>query len=113
MDDLILGFALLAGLAGALFVLGCWLGRPRPVWLTNLVALGTIVGLAAYTLTLWDNVLLAEILPVSNLIVVGNWFPPGLSLLAGLAWSLLPRLEPGSAPPDALLDRPAARSVAG
>src|SRR4051794_5276267 len=112
MDDLILGFALLAGLAGALFVLGCWLGRTRPIWLTNLVALGTIAGLAAYALTLWDNVLLAEILPVSNLIVVGNWFPLGLSLLAGLAWSLIPRLEPGTVLPDPSTDRPAARRAA-
>ena len=98
MNDLILGGALLAGLSGALFVLGCRVGRTRPVWLTNLLGLAAIVGLAAYTVTLRDNVLLARLLPVSCLIVVGNWFPPGMSLLAGLAWSLIPRLEPGDAP---------------
>lgn len=90
MSDLLLGFALLAALSGVFFVLGCRFGRTRPVWMTNLLGRAAVVGLAAYSLTLRDNILLARLLPVSNLIVVGNWFPLGMSFLGGLAWSAIP-----------------------
>jgi hypothetical protein len=108
MNDLILGLWLLAGLSVALFFLGSWLGRTLPVRLAIASGIATCVALGAYTARLGDDVLLARLLPVSNLIVVGNWIPPLLSLLGGLAWSLLPRQDP-EPPHDRPLDPPGER----
>lgn len=114
MGDLVLGFGLIAGLAVVLFCLGCRLGRTSPVPVAKGIGLATVAGLAAYIALLWDNVLLATILPVSNLIVVGNWIPLLCSFLAGVAWSLILRLEvrpPAEpAPPGEPVDRRGIRS---
>jgi hypothetical protein len=95
MGDLYLGFALLAGGAGVLFGLGARLGRTLPEGGVKGLAVATLAALAGYVVFLADNVVLAGVLPVSALIVVGNWIPLGLSLLAGLAWALIPRQAAG------------------
>ena len=99
MNDLILGIVLLAGLSVLLFLLGRRLGRTLPVRLVKATGVTTLVALAAYVVLLSDSVLLATALPVSNLIVVGNWTLLLLSLLAGLAWSLIPR-QTGATTPE-------------
>lgn len=38
-----------------------------------------------------DNLVLARLLPFSNLVVLGNWLPPAASFLAGLAWGRIPK----------------------
>jgi hypothetical protein len=52
--------------------------------------LATLLATALYAAFLRDNVLLARCLPFSNLIVLGNWFPVGAAILAGLAWRHTP-----------------------
>ena len=104
MGDLVLGFGLIAGLAVVLFCLGTGLGRTSGVPVARGTGLATVAGLAAYIALLSDNVLLATILPVSNLIVMGDWIPLLCSFFAGLAWSLIPRLEVGSPAEPALPD---------
>jgi Peptidase C39 family len=93
VSDLILGLILLALLSGMLFLLGCRLGRTLPLWLAKTLGLAVSAALGAYIRYLSDHVLLAILLPVSNLIVVGNWIPLLLSFLGGLAWSLIPRQD--------------------
>lgn len=91
MVDLVWGFALLAGLAAALFGLASFLGRVGPLPLAQGSGIVAAACLGAYTALLSDSLRLAAILPVSNLIVVGNWTPLLTSFLAGLAWSLIAR----------------------
>jgi len=93
MNDLILGCGLLAGLAATLFCLGRWIGLTRTVPQAYFLAVVTLLGLGGYLFWLRDNILLARLLPFSNLIVIGNWLPLWMSLLAGIVWSLLPRLD--------------------
>ncbi len=50
----------------------------------------TILLIIGYVAFLWDNILLARLLPVSNLIVLANWFLPLLGFLGGLVWNGLP-----------------------
>jgi hypothetical protein len=45
-----------------------------------------LLAMGLYAIFLRDSVFLAWCLPYSNLIVVGNWFPIGMAVLAGLAW---------------------------
>jgi hypothetical protein len=105
--DLAWGFGLLSGLALSLFCLGSHLGRVCAVPIAKGIGLAAVAGLASYITLLADNVRLAAILPVSNLIVVGNWIPLLTSFLAGLAWSLLPRQEGGEPAPPATPGEPA------
>lgn len=91
MGDLIAGLVLLALLSVGLFVLGAKLGRSISVRWVKVLGFMASAALLAYVAFLEDNVLLVKILPVSNLVVVGNWIPLLVSFLAGLAWSLIPR----------------------
>lgn len=98
MNDLILGIGILALLSSLLFLAGRHLGRRLSVRWAKGVGVAAVGALAAYHGLLADDILLARLLPVSNLIVVGNWTPLPLGLLAGLAWSLIPRLAVGADP---------------
>jgi hypothetical protein len=91
MGDLVLGFFLLGELSVARLLLGCRLGRVVSVWHSKLLGLAAIIVLALYVTLLSDSLLLATLLPISNLIVVGNWVAHVLGFLGGLAWSLIPR----------------------
>src|SRR5437763_3622205 len=91
MSDIVWGLALLTGFTAAFYALGGKLGRTLSVRLARSLAIATTLVIAAYIAFLYDDVLLAKLLPVSNLIVVGNWIPPLTGFLAGLAWSLIPR----------------------
>ena len=107
MGDLIAGVAVLAALSLVLFCLGARLGRTLAVRWVKVLGVAVAATLLGYVALLEDNVLLVRVLPVSNLIVVGNWVPLLLSLLAGLAWSLLPRQasRPAPAAPTASAER--------
>jgi hypothetical protein len=91
MRDIVSGLTLLAGLTAASYALGWKLGRALPVRLVRALGLAATAGVVAYIAFLSDDILMARLLPFSNLIVVGNWIPPLTGFLAGLAWSLIPR----------------------
>lgn len=90
MEDLLIGVSIILMLALALFLLGLIVGRAAPRWVSTGLALLAILGMIVYIRELWDNVLLARLLPYSNLIVLGNWFPLVAGLLGGLAWRRIP-----------------------
>lgn len=92
MIDIYLGFAILAVLSLFLFLLGLSVGRKFPVWGVYIAAITMVLLIACYIRWLWDNVLLAQFLPFSNLIVLGNWFPVLLSLFGGIVCGMIPRL---------------------
>jgi len=58
-------------------------GNRLSVWLTA----GTLLAVVGYTLFLWDNILMARLLPFSNVIILANWYPLFLGILAGVVWN--------------------------
>jgi hypothetical protein len=90
MGDLYFGFAIVAILAIAVFVLGRRLAMVTPRRTCDLLALATFLALFGYIVLVWDQVILSRLLPFSNLIVLGNWFPVIAAFMAGLVWERIP-----------------------
>jgi hypothetical protein len=86
MSDLLIGYVILAVAAAGLFVLTCWLARNWSRWARNWAAVGLVALLFVYIRTLWYDARLADLLPYSNLIVLGNWLPLFAAVLMGLVW---------------------------
>jgi len=95
MSDLTIGLVIMTLLCVVLFRLGLRAGRFCSQRGTHFLAVTTVVLVLAYNATLWESPLLAKLLPFSNLIVVGNWFPLGAALLSGVIFELLPRPRRG------------------
>lgn len=90
--DLILGLCLICAAAAAVFVGVArvpWNVRKRQAFSVGLLAFFGLVWFANWGR---DAPWLATLLPFSNLVVVGNWLPLGLAVLAGIAW----RTSPGT-----------------
>jgi len=92
MTDISFGIFILAVLSLFLFMAGWKIARRLPVWGVYATAIANLLMIGCYIRWLWDNVLLAQFLPFSNLIVVGNWFPLLLSSFGGIVCGLIPRL---------------------
>ncbi len=90
MTDLYLGIALMLTLGVACFIATRRLANFGPRWVYDVAALLTVAILCGYIWWIWDDVRVARWLPVSNLIIVGNWFLPLLGVLAGLVWKRFP-----------------------
>ena len=90
MSDLYIGLVVMVVMSVGLFVLAAWLTKSASRLRSNLLAIFSLSCLAFYICFLWDNVLLSRFLPVSDLIVVGNWFPLLCGFLAGIAWRAAP-----------------------
>ncbi len=90
MSDLYWGFGILAVWSAAMFALARRLTRRRVGRRLEILAATTILAIGGYVIFLWDHILLARLLPFSNLIVLANWFPPLLGFLGGLAWNGIP-----------------------
>lgn len=86
MFDLYVGVAIMLTVSAGLFLIGRRIAILGPRWVTNVLAIVTIAGVGAYVYYLRDNMMMAVMLPYSNLIVLGNWFPVGVGFLGGLAW---------------------------
>ncbi|MGE3315602.1 MAG: cysteine peptidase family C39 domain-containing protein [Planctomycetaceae bacterium] len=87
MADIYAGIALLSVVTGAMFFLARFAASRLSRYGTEFLGGCMLALMVAYGAELWDDVTLARILPYSNLIVIGNWFPPAFGFLAGLAWS--------------------------
>jgi len=87
MTDLYLGLTAMAGVTVA--VLAVTVYCTRPLTRRAATAAGGVVGLllAAYLVFAWNTTLLANVLPVTSLVIVGNWFPPVAAFLAGITWT--------------------------
>lgn len=85
MGDLYLGLLLLAVLSAALFGVGRAIARRVSTRVVNRLSVLTVVALLVYIACLWDQTVLARLMPFSNLIVLGNWFPFEAAFLGGLA----------------------------
>lgn len=86
MSDLALGYVIIAALAAGLFLLTFTASRRLSPAAGSLATAIVVALLFVYIRTLWSDVRLVRWLPVTNLIVVGNWLPLFAAALAGLVW---------------------------
>ena len=90
MADLFIGILIIAIVSAALLALGLWLGRRLPPRDVGLLIMFGVLILLAFEKFAWDKLWLARMLPFSNVVILGNWFPPLAAFLGGLAWQRLP-----------------------
>ena len=90
MNDLRLAAAIMAAVTLGAFALGLRLGRRVPARAGAAVALAVCAFVVAFVFLLADHLVLARLLPFSAVIILGDWLPPAVALLAGLAWRRLP-----------------------
>ncbi|MFW6161911.1 MAG: hypothetical protein ACODAJ_04030 [Planctomycetota bacterium] len=90
MTDVYVGLGVMAVLAAGLFVLGQWLGKKLSRRWAVVVGLVPAAAIAAHLVVLLDNPRWAWVLPVPNLVVVGDISPLAVAFLAGLAWRHIP-----------------------
>lgn len=90
MVDLYIGLAIIGTLSIGSFRVTRLIFESRPRWVSDLAALVLLGCMFCYSRFLWDDVRLACLLPFSNLVVVGNWFPVAAGILGGLAWTRIP-----------------------
>ena len=90
MTDIYLGLAIITAVATVLFFVAWRLCKAVPQRVADAVSVSTVLATIFYAFFLWDNIALARLLPFSNLIVLGNWFPLAAGFLAGSAWNRVP-----------------------
>ena len=85
LQDLYLGLALMTLVSVGTFGLGTRLARGHH-WIGNGLAIATVLLTILYVRFFWDDIRLARLVPVSNLIIVGNGLPLMSTFLAGIVW---------------------------
>ena len=90
MTDLYVGVFIIAVLSVFVFAVMFRVSSRCSRTLSDLLAILTVAVIFAYIRYIWYHSRLATILPFSNLVVLGNWFPLVASALAGLAWHRVP-----------------------
>jgi hypothetical protein len=90
MLDIYLGLAITGGLSVVAFGFASVLSRQASIRLCNLLAITLVLCLVLFIRDLWSSQAMAQWLPFSNLIVVGNWMAPTVAMLGGLAWRRVP-----------------------
>lgn len=85
MTDIITGSCIMLAVCSLLFVVGLKSTQHRSKRLGNLFAVLVVLLTFAYIMFLWDHAVLTKLIPYSNVIVLGNWFPIGAAILSGIA----------------------------
>ncbi len=84
VSDLLAGALLILAVSAGLFGLGFRVGRRRSKRLALAAAAATVGFLLWFALVVHGTLRVAQILPLSNAIMLGNWIPPGAGFLAGI-----------------------------
>jgi hypothetical protein len=88
--DIYWGLLLVVAFAAMSWSIGAVIGRRASKRMGTATIIGVLVASGIYAVYLRDSILLAKILPFSNLIVIGNWLPLAAAFIAGLAWRMIP-----------------------
>jgi hypothetical protein len=88
-SDLLICFAAIAIVSAGLFGLGLRIGFRGEKWGSAAVAAVATLGLVVYAVWLNDNPILTHILPLADVLLLGNPQLPAAALLGGIAWSSL------------------------
>lgn len=86
MYDLWIAYGILAIAAAAVFILSFSIARRQSRLRAQFIAGVVVLALFAYIRWVWYSPTLADWLPWSNLVVLGNWLPLFAAALAGLVW---------------------------
>ena len=81
--DLTYGIGVMTALTAVLFLVGVVVGERSTRWTSVLILTFSVVLCVLYLFYLWDDILLANLLPFSSLIIVGNWLPLFSGFIAG------------------------------
>lgn len=90
MADIYLGIGIMVVLSVSCFLLAAWMVRSAPSLICDALGILTLALMFFYMKHIWYHIGLTRILPFSNLIIVGNWFPLAAGFMAGLAWRRVP-----------------------
>src|SRR5437016_4951462 len=91
MSDLYLGILILLLASALLFIGGLWVGKRLRLRAAGLLFMLTLLALLAYEKYAADQLGMAKVLPISNLVVIGNLYPPLVALAASFALAILPK----------------------
>jgi hypothetical protein len=86
MSDLILGAVLLYLISVAVFAAGVWVSASSSGLARTLSTGAAVLATVSFIVFLYGRLVMARILPLSNVIIVGNWIPLGVAWLAGVIW---------------------------
>lgn len=86
MSDLILGAVVVYLISIAVFAASVWLSKRISNLGRTLSAGVAILLTVCFILFLYARLVMAQILPLSGVIIVGNWIPVGVAWLAGVIW---------------------------
>lgn len=95
MHDIRLAIGLIAFVSLGLFLLTLRLLRGRPIWVHDVVAVACVVLVAVYVKTVWGQLWIVQWIPLPSVLVLSNWFPPLLAVLAAATWLRLDPLHLG------------------
>lgn len=87
MSDLFTSLILISTVSCAAFTATVRFCRRRSESAAQFMALLAIASGMAYFILVWNQPVLAKVVPFSGLIVLGNWFPVFAAVLAGTVWS--------------------------
>lgn len=95
MHDIRLAIGLIAFLSLGFFLLTLRLLRGRAIWVHDVVAVVTVALVAVYVKTVWGQLWIVQWIPLPSVLVLSNWFPPLLAILAAATWLRLDPLHLG------------------
>ena len=90
MADIFWGLIVISSLGVGMFILTLVATRKLPRYVDDGFALLVVAAIFTYIRFVWYNTRLVTLLPFSNLIILGNWFPVAAGILGGLAWRRMP-----------------------
>lgn len=93
MTDIYSGALVMLSICSLLWIVGLKATQHRSKRLGNLVASLVVLLIVAYIVFLWDNAVLTSLIPYSNVIVLGNFFPIGAAVLSGIACGRLTKFR--------------------
>ena len=84
MRDLVVAAAMLLVTSGAMLGLGLRIGRCRSSRITSCASAVLVMLLIGFAMTLHGTLRMAQLVPFSSAIVLGNWITLGGAMLAGI-----------------------------
>lgn len=90
MGDLYAALGIIVLVSIGVFLLVLWGTQKGPRRMCDVLALVAICGLIYYTFYVWDEPIIARLVPVSSLIVLGNWYPIFAGFISATVWNRVP-----------------------
>ena len=85
MADIYSGAMIMLSICSLLWIVGLKATQHRSGRLGLMVASLVVLIIVAYIVFFWDNAILTSLIPYSNVILLGNFFPIGAAVLSGVA----------------------------